>query len=61
MTMAERETATFVRNLMTDFAERTGLIGEQPPTRYLWTDAFAVCIVRRSRRKRPPPMLESPG
>jgi hypothetical protein len=28
---------------MTDFAERTGLIGGQPPTRYLWTDAFAVC------------------
>jgi hypothetical protein len=28
--------------LMTDFAERTGLTGELPPKRYLWTDAFAV-------------------
>ena len=29
--------------LMNDFAERTGLGSEQPPRRYLWTDAFAVC------------------
>jgi len=29
--------------LMQAFAERTGLVGEQPPRRYLWTDAFAVC------------------
>ncbi|MFW5731806.1 MAG: hypothetical protein ACOCZU_01220 [Planctomycetota bacterium] len=29
--------------LMGQFAERTGLTGEQPPDRYLWTDAFAVC------------------
>ncbi|ATB35722.1 hypothetical protein CYFUS_001136 [Cystobacter fuscus] len=30
--------------LMTDFAERTGLVGsQQSPRRYLWTDAFAVC------------------
>ncbi|OJH37535.1 hypothetical protein [Cystobacter ferrugineus] len=30
--------------LMTDFAERTGLVGsQQSPQRYLWTDAFAVC------------------
>ena len=43
MTMAEREKTSFVRDLMRDFAERTGLIGEQPPTRYLWTDAFGVC------------------
>ena len=29
--------------LMTTFAERTGLTGENPALRYLWTDAFAVC------------------
>ena len=28
---------------MDDFAQRTGLTGERPQTRYLWTDAFAVC------------------
>ena len=43
MAMAQQETTTFVRDLMKDFAERTGLVGEQPPRRYLWTDAFAVC------------------
>jgi hypothetical protein len=29
--------------LMREFAARTGLDGSQPPRRYLWTDAFAVC------------------
>jgi hypothetical protein len=29
--------------LMNHFAERTGLTTRQPPRRYLWTDAFAVC------------------
>jgi hypothetical protein len=29
--------------LMLDFAARTGLTTQQPPKRYLWTDAFAVC------------------
>lgn len=29
--------------LMTRFAERTGLSPGGPPRRYLWTDAFAVC------------------
>lgn len=29
--------------LMNHFAERTGLTTQQPPRRYLWTDAFAVC------------------
>ena len=29
--------------LMTRFAERTGLVSGRPPRRYLWTDAFAVC------------------
>jgi hypothetical protein len=29
--------------LMAAFAARTGLSSAQPPRRYLWTDAFAVC------------------
>jgi len=29
--------------LMNEFAQRTGLTSKQPPRRYLWTDAFAVC------------------
>ncbi|HUO82891.1 MAG TPA: hypothetical protein VM616_08550, partial [Gammaproteobacteria bacterium] len=29
--------------LMLGFAHRTGLIGDGPQQRYLWTDAFAVC------------------
>ena len=29
--------------LMMDFAERTGLSSGRPGTRYLWTDAFALC------------------
>lgn len=29
--------------LLTQFVERTGVTGERPPDRYLWTDAFAVC------------------
>ena len=29
--------------IMTAFAERTGITGERPERRYLWTDAFAVC------------------
>ncbi|MFO7987515.1 MAG: hypothetical protein R6U38_16765 [Desulfatiglandaceae bacterium] len=33
-----------VEKIMTDFAESTGLLqDENPPRRYLWTDAFAVC------------------
>lgn len=31
------------RELMDDFVVQTGLVGENPPKRYLWTDAFAVC------------------
>lgn len=30
-------------HLMDEFARDTGLEGEAPPRRYLWTDAFAVC------------------
>ncbi|GMQ88524.1 MAG: hypothetical protein BMS9Abin08_1780 [Gammaproteobacteria bacterium] len=41
--------------LMNNFAERTGLGSEQPPRRYLWTDAFAVCnylgLARATGRK----------
>lgn len=29
--------------LMERFADRTGLTSQEPPRRYLWTDAFAVC------------------
>ncbi len=29
--------------LMTEFAQRTGVRGDRPGSRYLWTDAFAVC------------------
>src|SRR5688572_25295292 len=29
--------------IMTQFAERTGVTAERSPERYLWTDAFAVC------------------
>lgn len=38
--MSDRHLA---RLLMTDFAARTGLVGDATPRRYLWTDAFAVC------------------
>lgn len=36
--------------LMTRFAERTGVTSESPPRRYLWTDAFAVCNFLRLSR-----------
>lgn len=40
----DEERATEARRLMQAYAEDTGLIGEgAQPTRYLWTDAFAVC------------------
>jgi hypothetical protein len=40
----EREaTLSRVREIMTSFAEDTGLTSDRPPRRYLWTDAFAVC------------------
>lgn len=41
--MADTETASPAAELMTEFAERTGLVGSGTPRRYLWTDAFAVC------------------
>lgn len=33
-----------IKEIMSDFSQRTALAGTgQPPRRYLWTDAFAVC------------------
>jgi hypothetical protein len=37
------DTVAVARHLMDAFAERTGLTSDRPDTRYLWTDAFAVC------------------
>jgi hypothetical protein len=34
---------SMARELMTEFADETGLSSERTPRRYLWTDAFAVC------------------
>ena len=39
----EDDATRTARTLMQAFAERTGVIGDAPPRRYLWTDAFAVC------------------
>ena len=43
---------SLARELMDDFASATGITGRNPPRRYLWTDAFAVCnflgLYRRS-------------
>lgn len=39
----ESEATTLAGELMTRFAERTGIVPGRPPRRYLWTDAFAVC------------------
>jgi hypothetical protein len=43
--MKQNESIAEVEKIMTDFAELTGLspTREEPPERYLWTDAFAVC------------------
>jgi len=41
---ASSRRSEMVSQLMAGFAERTGLLdSERLPTRYLWTDAFAVC------------------
>lgn len=34
---------SLAQTLMQDFADATGITGNAPPRRYLWTDAFAVC------------------
>jgi hypothetical protein len=36
--------------LMSGFAERTGITSDRPQQRYLWTDAFAVCNLLGLRR-----------
>jgi hypothetical protein len=43
MIMQQTESLSVARDLMTEFAEQTGLSSHRPPRRYLWTDAFAVC------------------
>jgi hypothetical protein len=40
---AQSEGTVLAGELMTRFAERTGVLPGPPPRRYLWTDAFAVC------------------
>jgi hypothetical protein len=40
--MPDSRTETAI-DLMTRFADRTGLTSQHPQQRYLWTDAFAVC------------------
>ena len=43
--MNQNESISTVEKIMTEFAALTGLspTREDPPQRYLWTDAFAVC------------------
>jgi hypothetical protein len=42
--MEQQASTSIVRELMIEFAERTGLLSAgEAPRRYLWTDAFAVC------------------
>ncbi len=38
-----KEATRRMEEIMKAFARRTGLTGNHPPKRYLWTDAFAVC------------------
>ncbi|MDD3814775.1 MAG: hypothetical protein PHZ02_09025 [Desulfocapsaceae bacterium] len=42
--MKQNISLPLVRQIMTDFAEQSGLSPvRRPPSRYLWTDAFGVC------------------
>jgi hypothetical protein len=43
MTVEARGRDRLAQHLMDEFAEVTGLSGDKPARRYLWTDAFAVC------------------
>ena len=43
MTVEAKARDRFAQHLMDEFAEVTGLWGDKPARRYLWTDAFAVC------------------
>lgn len=42
--MNQNASRSMVREIMTEFANQTGLSpATKSPRRYLWTDAFAVC------------------
>jgi hypothetical protein len=41
--MEQNAAREMVQEIMTEFAQLTGLADGPPPRRYLWTDAFAVC------------------
>jgi hypothetical protein len=41
--MTQNASTSIVREIMTEFADLTGLSSPKTPQRYLWTDAFAVC------------------
>lgn len=43
MAESTRQEIEDAASLMMGFADRTGLTGNAPPRRYLWTDAFGVC------------------
>jgi hypothetical protein len=43
MEMEQSASSPIVREIMTAFADLTGLSSDRAPRRYLWTDAFAVC------------------
>ena len=53
--MKSDEALAAARDLMTVFAEETGLASNRNPRRYLWTDAFAACnfmeLFRRTGEK----------
>ncbi len=42
--MTEKDRHAAAQQNMDRFADRTGLTSDKPARRYLWTDAFAVCI-----------------
>jgi hypothetical protein len=41
--MAQYTPVSEIEEIMAAFAQRTGLLPDRVPQRYLWTDAFAVC------------------
>ena len=54
--MSQGTDINMVREIMAEFAQLTGLTSENPPQRYLWTDALAVCnylgLYRQSGKER---------
>jgi hypothetical protein len=42
-TLNQQQALATARDIMEDFTQFTGVVGDEPPRRYLWTDAFAVC------------------